>query len=204
MPFIKALLIGDSECGKTTFLNRHSSGKFTSEEKGIRQVEFYTSNGKITFEFYVMMPSEVKDCIGEVEVVFYMVDGTLDLTSQDSRDNLISKIRTVHSEINSRLSDSTESDSIKFKSTVPFYILWNKADCKEWRPVPNAVRKELKKLSIIGGQTPILAMSSKSNYNFEKPFLYSMRLLLNNQKLRYVEAPSVKKEDGNDGGDGWE
>jgi len=40
-------------------------------------------------------------------------------------------------------------------------------------------------------------ISAKSNYNFEKPFLYLARRLVNDNNLQFVEAPALQPPEVN-------
>lgn len=155
---MKVCLIGDGEVGKTTFLKRHLTGEFTTNYKPTLGVEVYpytyipTENEEFTFNIW--------DCAG-VEKFSGLRDGYYigaqgaivfaDFTSLETLENALKWKRD-------------------FKRICPkgkCVLVISKCD----------VRKEEKKIKtehiaqIRKQFDSVYMISSKSNYNYEKPFL---------------------------------
>lgn len=61
----------------------------------------------------------------------------------------------------------------------------NKVDCKDRKVKPKDIQFHRKK------NLQYYDISAKSNYNFEKPFLYITRKLTGNPECTFVEAPAL-------------
>ena len=66
-----------------------------------------------------------------------------------------------------------------------FLIAGNKVDCKDRKVKPKEIQFHRKK------NLQYYDISAKSNYNFEKPFLYITRKLTGNAECQFVEAPAL-------------
>ncbi len=80
-------------------------------------------------------------------------------------------------------------DLIRVCELIPIVLCGNKVDCKDRKVKPKDIhfhrRKNLQYYDI----------SAKSNYNFEKPFLYIARKLTGNPQCNFVEAPALLPPD---------
>ena len=68
---------------------------------------------------------------------------------------------------------------------IPIVLCGNKVDCKDRKVKPKDIFFHRKK------NLQYYDISAKSNYNFEKPFLYIARRLTGNQECVFVEAPAL-------------
>jgi len=68
---------------------------------------------------------------------------------------------------------------------IPIVLCGNKVDVKERKVKTNAVTFHRKK------NLQYFEISAKSNYNFEKPFLWLGRKLVGNPTLDFVAAPAL-------------
>jgi GTP-binding nuclear protein Ran len=76
-------------------------------------------------------------------------------------------------------------DLVRVCENIPIVMCGNKVDIKD---------RKLKAKSILFHRKKNLQyyeISAKSNYNFEKPFLWIARKLIANQALTFVESPAL-------------
>jgi len=69
--------------------------------------------------------------------------------------------------------------------TIPIVLCGNKVDCKDRKVKPKDITYHRKK------NLQYYDISAKSNYNFEKPFLYLIRKLAGNPDCVFVKAPAL-------------
>jgi GTP-binding nuclear protein Ran len=170
----KVMVLGPAGAGKTTFIKRHATGEFTKSYNETKSVEvthlpFYTSMGKITFDIW--------DCSGQDQfsdnndIAYHNVEAAMimfDVTSTCSYRNVNHWYNTIH----------------KKSLNIPTILCGNKVDCKD-------NKLKARDIQLNGNVEYYYDISAKSNYNFEKPFLYLARKLLNNANLKFVEGPAV-------------
>ena len=171
----KILIIGDGGVGKTTFITRHRTGEFTKNYQATMGVEvnplpFYTNKGYVFCNIW--------DCAGQ-EKFGGLRDGyyigaqaaiiMFDVTQKITYKNVLDHYNFLR----------------KYRPNIPVVICGNKVDCKDRvvKPIDNTLfnRKDLQYYDI----------SAKSNYNFEKPFLYLLRKLVKDESLAFVESPKA-------------
>ncbi len=163
----KLVFIGDGEVGKTTFLNRHRTGNFQiryipTMGVEVSQLNFETNCGNVSFSCWDISSQELKNAtlyFKGADAFFLMFDVTSEITYKN-----ISTWYTL----------TQESDELK---TKPFVLCGNKVDCKVRNVKPQQINFHR------GKNMFYYDISSKSNYNFEKPFTYLMRKLLKEPKL---------------------
>lgn len=151
------LIVGDKSVGKSTFINRHVTGEFTREyvpTDGLKKsrLAFTTNQGKIIFNVYDGgYPAQV-DCAIIMS----------DMTNKSTVDHVISYYHWI--------------DAMFGK--IPIVICGNKMDLREREVQASSFAQFLhdtyKDLRVLYFDT-----SARSNYNFEKPFLFLIRMLLN-------------------------
>ena len=161
----KIVIVGDSECGKTTFVNRHLTGEFGSEPTTcgfvFQPLRFKTNYGVVVFNIWDISGS-VED--GLRDQYYDGANGMLlffDVTNKDSYMNLESWFGEVE----------------KVTGPIPTIVCGNKVDLKDRVVKPKSITFHRKHSSLY------YDISSKSNYNYEKPFLQLARLLTGHDDL---------------------
>lgn len=166
----KIVLVGDAGVGKTTFITRHRTGEFTKEYNStfgvdVNSLTFQTTHGDVVFDIW--------DCAGQEKYMGlgsgYFVDANaciimFDVTHRRSYGNV--------EEWYDRLKEVC--------TNIPIVLCGNKVDCKDRKVLPKDINFHRKK------DIQYYDVSSKSNYNFEKPFLYLLRKLVD-KNLNFEE-----------------
>nr|KAJ3413311.1 GTP-binding nuclear protein gsp1/Ran [Polyrhizophydium stewartii] len=76
-------------------------------------------------------------------------------------------------------------DLVRVCENIPIVLCGNKVDIKERKVKAKAITFHRKK------NLQYYDISAKSNYNFEKPFLWLARKLIGNPNLDFVAAPAL-------------
>ena len=76
-------------------------------------------------------------------------------------------------------------DLVRVCENIPIVLCGNKVDIKERKVKPKAIDFHRKK------SLQYYDISAKSNYNFEKPFLWLARKLAGHQDLEFVASPAL-------------
>ncbi|KAG2165180.1 hypothetical protein JADG_004919 [Aureobasidium aubasidani] len=79
----------------------------------------------------------------------------------------------------------TPTDLVRVCENIPIVLCGNKVDVKERKVKAKTITFHRKK------NLQYYDISAKSNYNFEKPFLWLARKLVGNQTLDFVAAPAL-------------
>lgn len=162
--------------GKTTFVKRHKSGEF--EKKYIATVGaevhpilFYTNKGNVKF---VIWDTAGQEKLGGLRDGYYIQSNAaiifFDVTA-----------RATYKNVNKWYTDLT-----RVCGNIPMVLVGNKVDVKDRKVKPKMITFHRKK------NIQYYDISAKSNYNYEKPFLYLIRRLLGDPDIQFVEQPSVK------------
>ena len=77
-------------------------------------------------------------------------------------------------------------DLVRVCETIPIVLVGNKVDVKERKVKAKQITFHRKK------NLQYYDISAKSNYNFEKPFLWLARKLVGDPNLAFVESPALK------------
>lgn len=77
-------------------------------------------------------------------------------------------------------------DLVRVCENIPIVLCGNKVDIKDRKVKAKSITFHRKK------SLQYYELSAKSNYNFEKPFLWIARKLIANQNLVFVESPALK------------
>merc|ERR1712232_929210 len=80
-------------------------------------------------------------------------------------------------------------DLVRVCDNIPIVLVGNKVDVKDRKVKPKAIVFHRKK------NLQYYDISARSNYNFEKPFLWLARRLLGESDLTFVEAPALAPPD---------
>lgn len=176
----KLVIVGETRVGKTTFVKRHRVGDFENKHVATLGVEvhplrFYTNKGEVCFNVW--------DCAGDPRFVglsygYYIQANCamvfFDVTNRASFERVPHWIEELRRVCGKKL---------------PIVVVGNKVDVRD-RVVKTREIGEF----IHANESDTLHyydVSAKSNYNFEKPFLYLARTLTSHQDLQFVEAPPL-------------
>jgi len=175
IPAWKLVLVGDGATGKTTFVKRHTTGEFEKKYNAtigvdVRPLPFYTNYGPIIFNVWDTAGQEkfggLRDgyyISGQCAIIMF------DVTNRMTYKNVPNWYR----------------DIVRVCDPIPTVICGNKVDIKERAVKPKNITFHRKK------NLQYYDISARSNYNFEKPFLYLARKLTGAQNLEFIEAPSI-------------
>lgn len=174
-PRFKIVVVGEGGVGKTTFIKRHRTGEFekkyiTTMGVEVNPLSFNTSLGQVVFNTWDCAWQDKFSGLGTgyykgAHAAIIMFDVTSRI-SYKSVPFWYNSVRTVCPDI-------------------PIVLCGNKVDCKDRVVKPSEIQFHRK------NQIQYYDISSKSNYNFEKPFLYIARKLTDCSSLEFVEQPSA-------------
>lgn len=170
----KIVLIGDAECGKTTFIARHRTGEFLKTYNPTLGVEISplslnTNRGRYTLNVW--------DCAGQDKFAElksgYYIDADMALLFFD-----VSRKETYE-----RL--GYHLANFRKMSRAPVLICGNKVDMKNRQVKPSRI------LFPRQNNLAYFDISAKSNYQYECPFLYALRTFLRDPQVRFIEQSPV-------------
>ncbi|XP_025242114.1 GTP-binding nuclear protein Ran-like [Theropithecus gelada] len=167
----KLVSVGDNGTGKTTFVKRHLTGEF---EKCIgvevHPLVFHTNRGPIKFNVWDTASQEkfggLRDgYYNQAQRAIIMFDVTSRVTYKN--------VPTWH------------RDQVRVCENISIVLCGNKVDIKNRKVKAKSIvfhrRKNLQYYDI----------SAKSNYNFEKPFLWLARKLIGDPNLEFVAMSAL-------------
>merc|ERR1712137_140782 len=180
IPEFKLVLVGDGGVGKTTLVKRHLTGEF--EKKYIptlgvevHPLKFTTNCGPLTFNVWDTAGQEK---FGGLRDGYY-VQGQCAIIMFD-----------VTSRITYKNVPNWHRDIVRVCENIPIVLVGNKVDVKDRQVKAKNIQFHRKR------NLQYYDLSARSNYNFEKPFLWLARRLCNNKQLEFVEefakAPVIK------------
>ncbi|KAL9638756.1 MAG: hypothetical protein Q9164_001346 [Protoblastenia rupestris] len=174
-PTFKLVLVGDGGTGKTTFVKRHLTGEFEKKYIATLGVEvhplaFTTNLGPIQFDVWDTAGQEK---FGGLRDGYY-INGQCGIIMFD-----------VTSRITYKNVPNWHRDLVRVCENVPIVLTGNKVDVKERKVKAKTITFHRKK------NLQYYDISAKSNYNFEKPFLWLARKLVGNPSLEFVASPAL-------------
>jgi GTP-binding nuclear protein Ran len=176
IPTFKLVLVGDGSTGKTTFVKRHLTGEFEKRYVptlgvDVHPLVFHTNRGPIRFNVWDTAGQEK---FGGLRDGYYISAQAaiimFDVTS-----------RTTYKDV-----PNWHRDLVRVCEGIPIVLCGNKVDIKDRKVKPKQITFHRKK------NLQYYDISAKSNYNFEKPFLWLARKLVGDPNLTFVEAPALK------------
>nr|CAD7196331.1 unnamed protein product [Timema douglasi] len=175
MPTFKCVLVGDGGTGKTTFVKRHLTGEFEKKYVATLGVEvhplvFHTNRGAIRFNVWDTAGQEK---FGGLRDGYY-IQGQCAIIMFD-----------VTSRVTYKNVPNWHRDLVRVCENIPIVLCGNKVDIKD---------RKVKAKSIVFHRKKNLQyydISAKSNYNFEKPFLWLARKLIGDPNLEFVAMPAL-------------
>merc|ERR1712042_398166 len=176
MPTFKSVLVGDGGVGKTTFVKRHLTGEFEKKYVATLGVEvhplvFHTNRGAIRFNVWDTAGQEK---FGGLRDGYY-IQGQCAIIMFD-----------VTSRVTYKNVPNWHRDLIRVCEGIPIVLCGNKVDVKERKVKAKTITFHRKK------NLQYYDISAKSNYNFEKPFLWLARKLCGEAELEFVEMPALR------------
>ena len=168
-------LLGPSGSGKTTFVKRHLTGEFEKKYEPtigveVHPLDFFTNCGKLRFYCWDTAGQEK---FGGLRDGYY-IHGQCAIIMFDVTARLTYKnVPTWH------------RDLCRVCENIPIVLCGNKVDVKNRQVKAKQVTFHRKK------NLQYYEISAKSNYNFEKPFLYLARKLAGDPNLHFVESPAL-------------
>jgi GTP-binding nuclear protein Ran len=171
----KLVLVGDGGVGKTTFVKRHLTGEFEKKYVATLGVEvhplaFTTNLGPITFNVWDTAGQEK---FGGLRDGYY-IQGQCAIIMFD-----------VTSRITYKNVPTWHKDLVRVCENIPIVLCGNKVDIKDRKVKAKAITFHRKK------NLQYYDISAKSNYNFEKPFLWLARKLAGDSNLEFVAMPAL-------------
>ncbi|KAJ2385984.1 GTP-binding nuclear protein gsp1/Ran [Coemansia sp. RSA 2559] len=174
-PKFKLVLVGDGGTGKTTFVKRHLSGEFEKKYIAtigveVHPIQFTTNKGNIIFNAWDTAGQEK---FGGLRDGYY-IQGQCAIIMFD-----------VTSRITYKNVPNWHRDLVRVCENIPIVLCGNKVDIKERKVKAKNITFHRKK------NLQYYDISAKSNYNFEKPFLWLTRKLTGEPEIEFVEAPAL-------------
>ena len=175
-PEFKLILVGDGGVGKTTFVKRHLTGEFEKKYVATLGVEvhpltFHTNRGPIKFNVWDTAGQEK---FGGLRDGYY-IQGQCAIIMFD-----------VTSRITYKNVPNWHRDLTRVCENIPIVLTGNKVEIKDRKVKAKQITFHRKK------NLQYYDISAKSNYNFEKPFLWLARKLSGDNQLHFVEAPALQ------------
>lgn len=177
VPTFKLVLVGDGGTGKTTFVKRHLTGEFEKKYIATLGVEvhpltFSTNYGTICFNVWDTAGQEK---FGGLRDGYY-IQGQCGIIMFD-----------VTARITYKNVPNWHRDLERVCENIPIVLCGNKVDVKDRKVKTAAVTFHRKK------NLQYFEISAKSNYNFEKPFLWLARKLIEvgHPPLEFVAPPAL-------------
>ena len=176
IPTFKLILVGDGGVGKTTFVKRHLTGEFEKKYVATLGVEvhplvFTTNYGAIRFNCWDTAGQEK---FGGLRDGYY-IQGQAAIIMFD-----------VTSRITYKNVPNWHRDLVRVCENIPIVLCGNKIDIKDRKVKAKNITFHRKK------NLQYYDLSAKSNYNFEKPFIWLARKLTGRADLHFVEAPALR------------
>ncbi|KAG5179925.1 GTP-binding nuclear protein Ran [Tribonema minus] len=175
MPEFKLILVGDGGVGKTTFVKRHLTGEFEKKYVAtlgveVRPLVFHTNRGPIKFNVWDTAGQEK---FGGLRDGYY-IQGQCAIIMFD-----------VTSRITYKNVPYWHRDLTRVCENIPIVLTGNKVEIKDRKVKAKQITFHRKK------NLQYYDISAKSNYNFEKPFLWLARKLVGDPNLMFVEQPAL-------------
>merc|ERR1712029_1164541 len=180
VPTFKLVLVGDGGTGKTTFVKRHLTGEFEKKYVATLGVEvhplvFHTNRGQIRFNVWDTAGQEK---FGGLRDGYY-IQGQCAIIMFD-----------VTSRITYKNVPNWHRDIVRVCENIPIVLVGNKVDVKDRQVKAKNIQFHRKR------SLQYYDLSARSNYNFEKPFLWLARRLTNQPNLQFVgqfaKAPEIQ------------
>lgn len=160
MTTLKCALMGSKQVGKTTFVKRHQTG-----------------------QFFVSPLNET----GPTSLTFTTTHGPVTFEIQEYQDLVCEKsdCLLLMFDLHDPNTLAALPSTLMWQKDVPAVLCGTKCDLKDPQVTPEHIRPV-----IVANDIQYYSISSKSNYNYEKPFLYLARQCID-PNLRFTGATPV-------------
>jgi GTP-binding nuclear protein Ran len=174
-PEFKLVLVGDGGVGKTTFVKRHLTGEFEKKYNAtvgveVHPLQFQTNRGLI---IYNVWDTAGQEKFGGLRDGYY-IGGQCAVIMFD-----------VTSRITYKNVPNWHKDLIRVCENIPIVLCGNKVDVKDRKVKAKAITFHRK------NNMQYYDISARSNYNFEKPFLWLARKLSGDANLEFTAMPAL-------------
>jgi len=174
-PEFKLVLVGDGGVGKTTFVKRHMTGEFEKKYNAtvgveVHPLQFQTNRGMI---IYNVWDTAGQENFGGLRDGYY-IGGQCAIIMFD-----------VTSRITYKSVPNWHKDLVRVCENIPIVLCGNKVDVKDRKVKAKAITFHRK------NNMQYYDISARSNYNFEKPFLWLARKLAGDANLEFVAMPAL-------------
>lgn len=175
----KLVLIGDGGVGKTTFVKRHLTGEYEKKYIATVGVEvhpltFFTSRGPLCFNVWDTAGQEKLSGLRDG----YYIGGQCGIIMFD-----------VTSRVTYKNVPKWHRDLVRVCENIPIVLVGNKVDIKDRKVKAKQITYHRRH------NLQYFDVSAKSNYQFEKPFLWLAKRLSGDPNLVFVEAPVLAAEE---------
>ncbi|KAK6025655.1 Ras family protein [Ostertagia ostertagi] len=194
IPTFKLVLVGDGGTGKTTFVKRHLTGEFEKKYVATLGVEvhpliFHTNRGQIRFNVWDTAGQEK---FGGLRDGYY-IQGAIDFHTCyidfSLKPSCSGQCAIIMFDVTARVTyknvPNWHRDLVRVCENIPIVLCGNKVDVKDRKVKAKTITFHRKK------NLQYYDISAKSNYNFEKPFLWLARKLLGDPNLEFVAMPAL-------------
>jgi len=174
-PEFKLVLVGDGGVGKTTFVKRHLTGEFEKKYNAtvgveVHPLQFQTNRGLIVYNVWDTAGQEK---FGGLRDGYY-IGGQCAIIMFD-----------VTSRITYKNVPNWHKDLIRVCENIPIVLCGNKVDVKDRKVKAKAITFHRK------NNMQYYDISARSNYNFEKPFLWLARKLAGDANIEFTAMPAL-------------
>jgi GTP-binding nuclear protein Ran len=175
IPQFKLVLVGDGGTGKTTFVKRHLTGEFEKKYVAtlgvdVHPLPFQTNHGPIIFNVWDTAGQEK---FGGLRDGYY-IQGKCAIIMFD-----------VTARVTYKNVPNWHRDLVRVCEEIPMVLCGNKVDMKDRKVKAKQITFHRKK------NIQYFDISAKSNYNFEKPFLWLAKKLAGEPALEFVAMPAL-------------
>eukprot|EP00357_Protocruzia_adherens_P018754 CAMPEP_0115012548 /NCGR_PEP_ID=MMETSP0216-20121206/24812_1 /TAXON_ID=223996 /ORGANISM="Protocruzia adherens, Strain Boccale" /LENGTH=216 /DNA_ID=CAMNT_0002381645 /DNA_START=29 /DNA_END=679 /DNA_ORIENTATION=- len=176
VPEFKLILVGDGGVGKTTFVKRHMTGEFEKQYIAtmgaqVHPLVFHTNHGPIKLNVW--------DTAGQEKLCGlrdgYYIEGQCAIVMFD-----------VSSRVTYKNVPKWYKDLTRVCENIPIVMVGNKVDIKDRKVKAKQITFHRKR------NLQFYEVSAKSNYQFEKPFVWILRRLTGDPNLTLVESVGLR------------